>query len=265
MSRYDLHYPVCAFVIVFGVTKIAELLDWSRLHGDAVAMLGLRAGTVTALLLAGKGVELLLTAVAAIGLARRGGWPLAALAGWTADLALLSVVAGIRGDLGRLAEHGLCCLAFAVLLALTYARRPGAGGRPTDGEPRGPLSHTQEMALAALGRLRRSASDLSPSRRTRPLPDPRSGPEPEPPRPGPEPRPGPGRTPVPGVAGQGSAEPTRQDLPVRRSSVTRQDLPVHRSDVTRQDLPVRGRRVAPPDPLPDSQPDDDATRPGPGR
>ena len=45
---------------------------------------------------------------------------LAALAGWTADLALLAIVATVRGDLGRVLEHGLTFLAFAGLLAAAY-------------------------------------------------------------------------------------------------------------------------------------------------
>jgi hypothetical protein len=118
-----LHAPVCAFVIVFGVAKLAELLDWSRLHADVVALLGLGSGTVTALLLAGKGAELLLTALAVLALARRDRTRLlAALAGWTADLALLAIVATVGGDLGRVLEHGLTFLAFAALLAVTYLR-----------------------------------------------------------------------------------------------------------------------------------------------
>lgn len=116
-----LHVPACAFVIVFGAAKLAELLDWSRLHREVVAMLGLGSGTVTALLLAGKGAELLLTGLAVLALVRRDRrWLLAALAGWTADLALLAIVATVRGDLGRVLEHGLTFLAFAGLLAAAY-------------------------------------------------------------------------------------------------------------------------------------------------
>jgi hypothetical protein len=116
-----LHTPVCAFLIVFGVAKLAELLDWSRLHGDVVSMLGLGSGAVTGLLLAGKGAELLLTILAVLALIRRNrAWLLAAVAGWTADLALLAIVATVRGDLGRVLEHGLTFLAFAGLLAVTY-------------------------------------------------------------------------------------------------------------------------------------------------
>lgn len=128
-----LHTPVCAFLIVFGVAKLAELLDWSRLHGDVVAMLGLGSGVVTALLLAGKGAELLLTGLAVLALVRRDHtWLLAAVTGWTADLALLAIVATVRGDLGRVLEHGLTFLAFAGLLAMAYVF-----GRPPAAQPHG--------------------------------------------------------------------------------------------------------------------------------
>ena len=56
-----LHSPACAFVILYGVAKLAELANWSRLHRDVVAMLDLGSGTVTGLLAAGKGAELVLT------------------------------------------------------------------------------------------------------------------------------------------------------------------------------------------------------------
>ena len=121
VSGARLHSPVCAFLIVFGVAKLAELLDWSRLHDDVVSMLGSGSGAVTGLLLAGKGVELLLTALGVLALIRRNGtWLFAALTGWTADLLLLTIVAAICGDLGRVLEHGLSFLAFAGLPAATY-------------------------------------------------------------------------------------------------------------------------------------------------
>jgi hypothetical protein len=125
------HVPACAFLIVFGVAKLAELLDWSRLHGDVVAMLGLGSGVVTGLLLAGKGAELLLTGLAVLALVRRDRTRLlAALAGWTADLALLAIVATVGGDLGRVLEHGLTFLAFAALLAVTYVLGRAPRERP---------------------------------------------------------------------------------------------------------------------------------------
>jgi hypothetical protein len=233
------------FVIVFGVAKLAELIDWSRLHGDAVRMLGLGGGPVTALLLAGKGTELLLTAVAALALLRRGHvWLLLALAGWTADLALLAVVAGIYGDVGRLIQHGLFFVAFAGLSAAAYAVGARAGVFRLTGAPRGPIAQAQEVARVSLDRLRSPGS-----------------------------RPGAGPTPESGPGPQASPEPTRQDLPVHRRSdvtqqdlpahgpdVTRQDLPVHQPDETRQDLPVRRRHVTAPEPS-SNRPPDDATDP----
>jgi hypothetical protein len=129
-----LHTPVCAFLIVFGVAKLAELLDWSRLHSDVVSLLGLGSGAVTALLLAGKGAELLLTVLAVLALTRRNPtWLLAAVTGWTADLALLAIVATVRGDLGRVLEHGLTFLALAGLLAVTYVFGREREERPATG------------------------------------------------------------------------------------------------------------------------------------
>jgi hypothetical protein len=127
--RGRLRSPASAFVILYGAAKLAELIDWSRLHGDAVAMLGLGSGVVTGLLVAGKAAELLLTLLAVLALTRHSdGLLRAAVAGWTADLALLTIVAVVGGDLGRTLEHGISCAAFAGLLAVTYRVR--AGGEP---------------------------------------------------------------------------------------------------------------------------------------
>jgi hypothetical protein len=116
-----LHLPACVFLIAFGVAKLAELADWSRIHGDAVRLAG--AGPVTTgLLIAGKAAELLFTLTAVLALVRhRRIWLFAALAGWTVDLAVLSVIAAVSGDLGRLLEHGLSFIAIAGLLVVTYA------------------------------------------------------------------------------------------------------------------------------------------------
>ena len=117
-----LHVPACVFVLAYGLAKLAELADWSRVHRDTVRMLGAGSGTAAGLLAAGKSAELLLTVLAALALARRREVPLlAALAGWTADLAVLASVAVVSGDRGRLLEHGLAFIAFACLLTVTYA------------------------------------------------------------------------------------------------------------------------------------------------
>ena len=187
--RRRLQTPMCAFLIVFGVAKLAELLDWSRLHRDVVSMLGLGSGTVTGLLLAGKGAELLLTVLAVLALIRRDrAWLLAAVAGWTADLALLAIVATIRGDLGRVLEHGLTFLAFAGLLAVTYVF---GRERPEQAEPVEPVeppatAHGTRQDLPVPDEADVTRQDL-PTR---------------------------------------SADTTRMDLPVRRPDVTRRDLPV---------------------------------------
>jgi hypothetical protein len=126
--RGRLRSPVTAFVMLYGVARLAELVDWSRLHDDVVAMLGLGSGVVTGLLVAGKGAELLFTLLAVLALTRRSDVVLlAAVAGWTADLALLTTVAVVGGDVGRSLEHGISCAAFAGLLALTYPVRAGGG------------------------------------------------------------------------------------------------------------------------------------------
>jgi hypothetical protein len=187
------HSPLSAFVILFGVAKLAELLDWSRLHRDVAAMLGHGSGAATGLLIAGKTAELLLTILAVLALARRAGTLLrAALAGWTADLALLSVVAAVYGDLGRLAEHGLSFAVFAGLLVAPYTLGRRAGTAP---EPPLPVQVTAPHGTRA---------DLhvpSPNVTRQDLPVRRP-------------------------------EVTRQDLPVhlpvRNSDLTRQDLPVRK-------------------------------------
>jgi hypothetical protein len=183
------HSPLCAFVILFGVAKLAELLDWSRLHRDVAAMLGHGSGAATGLLIAGKTAELLLTILAVLALVRRAGTLLrAALAGWTADLALLSVVAAVYGDLGRLAEHGLSFVVFAGLLVAPYVLGRRAGTAP---EPPLPVQVTEPHGTRA---------DL-------PLPSPDVTRQDLPVR---------------------KPEVTRQDLPVRNSDLTRQDLPVRK-------------------------------------
>lgn len=125
---HRLHNPLCVFLIAYGATKLAELLDWPHLHDDVMAMLGFGPGAVTGLLLAGKGVELLLIGTAVLSIVRVSRfWLLATIAGWTTDLVVLSVVAAACGDLGRLLDHGLSLLAFAALLVATYvlgAERP---------------------------------------------------------------------------------------------------------------------------------------------
>lgn len=135
LIRGRLRSPASAFVILYGVARLAELIDWSRLHDDAVAMLGLGSGAVTGLLIAGKAAELLLTLLAVLALTRHSdALLLAAVAGWTADLALLTIVAVVGGDLGRSLEHGISCAAFAGLLVGVSAGgglQEGLGGGGT--------------------------------------------------------------------------------------------------------------------------------------
>jgi hypothetical protein len=183
---------MCAFVILFGVAKLAELLDWPRLHRDVAAMLDHGSGAATGLLIAGKTAELLLTVLAVLALTRRDGTLLrVALAGWTAELALLSIVAAVYGDLGRLAEHGLSFAVFAGLLAATYVL-----GRRTGTEPEPQQGPHPVQAAAPHG----TRADLP--------------------------------VPSPDVTRQDLSvrrpEVTRQDLPVRSPDLTRQDLPVRK-------------------------------------
>jgi hypothetical protein len=218
-----LRAPACVFVIVYGLARLAELADWSRLHRDVVRMLGLGSGTVTGLLATGKGAELLLTIVAVLALVRRGEvLLLTAIAGWTADLALLATVTAISGDRGRLLEHGLAFVGFACLLAVTYAYGQVRAG---------------DVVRSVLRRPRTSA----------PLP-------PEPAEEKAEEkvvekavdRAGPVEHPADETVRDATPGETRQDLPVRGSERTRLDLPVRRPGVTRQDLPVRPPAPEPP-------------------
>jgi hypothetical protein len=191
-----MHSPMCAFVVLFGVAKLAELLDWSRLHRDVAAMLDHGSGAATGLLLAGKAAELLLTVLAVLSLIRRNGTLLrVALAGWTADLALLSIVAAVYGDLGRLVEHGLSFAVFTCLLVATsvLGRVPD---RRIDAEPEPQMSPHPVRVTAPHGT--RADLPVPPSDVTR--------------------QDLPVRRP----------EVTRQDLPVRSPDLTRQDLPVRR-------------------------------------
>lgn len=186
--------PACAFLILYGVAKLAELLDWSRLHHDVTAMLGTGSGTVTGLLLAGKGAELALTVLAVLALVRADDTLLAAaVAGWTADLAVLTIVAAVCGDLGRLLEHGLTFLVLAALLTVLYrsgtVRLPRRTGAPD--QAASPPPHTTRQDLPT--------DTTDPTRQDLPVRRP---------------------------------DVTRQDLPVRRPDVTRQDLPVHRRPPT---------------------------------
>jgi hypothetical protein len=190
MTLGRLRTPACAFLILYGVAKLAELLDWSRLHHDVAAMLGAGSGTVTGLLLAGKGAELAFTALAVAALARSDDTLLAAaVAGWTADLAVLTVVAAVCGDLGRLLEHGLVFLVLAALLAVLYrsgaVRLPRRTGGPDQTMPLPSNTTRQDLPTGT----------TDPTRQDLPVRRP---------------------------------DVTRQDLPVRRPDVTRQDLPVRR-------------------------------------
>ncbi|MCO5974488.1 hypothetical protein [Actinoallomurus soli] len=137
---HRLHYPVAVFLVVFGATRIASLLDWSGRHRDAARLLGAGDGTVTALLGASAVGELLLTLAAVLAVSRRRDvWLLVALAGWSVESLALAIVAGVSGDTSRLVEHGVFLLAFAVLLAVTYrwsaATRTSAASGDPDAAP----------------------------------------------------------------------------------------------------------------------------------
>ncbi len=203
--RNDLRRPVCVFLIAFGIVKIVELADWSRLHRDATAMLDLGTGAVTGLLLGAKAVELLLTVAAVFALVRRDyRLLLGALAGWTAEFALLAVMAAVHGDLPRLVEHGLFCVAFGGLLTMTYAMTPKAKKATEAPQP-----------VAAPPIV---------------IPETMEGPGSTLPGTPPKDR---------VVAPKALSAQTRMDLPVRKADATRQDLPVRGADATRQDIPVR--------------------------
>ncbi|MCO6006482.1 hypothetical protein NE236_15965 [Actinoallomurus purpureus] len=221
---HRLHYPVGVFLIVFGATRVGSLLDWSGRHRDAARMLGVGDGAVTALLGVSAVGELLLTLVAVLAVSRRRDvWLLVALAGWLAEFLVLAVVAGVAGDVPRLAEHGLFLVAFGGLLAATY-RWSGAtrvSGRP--GAPDAVVSAPPQPALATL------AAPLGPSVTTaEATPEPRVAPEQAPVRP--------------------SSDTTRRDLRAQGRDADREDVgePAgdppprnagpSRSDVTRRDV-----------------------------
>ncbi len=243
--RGDLRRPVGVFLIAFGVVKILELADWSRLHQDAGAMFALGSGAVTGLLIGAKTIELLLTVAAVLSMVRHNGTLLlGALSGWTAEFALLAVLAAVHGDLARLIEHGLFCVAFGGLLTMTYTLGP------RHVTTSGPRFDTQEIALDAPAEPRPDPAPALGERAVSPPKDRPVAPR-EHAMTRPEPLPsGERRSPA-------ASDRTRQDLPVQKKDATRQDLPVQKKDATRQDPHVRGgdatrqdlpvRRKAPPD------------------
>jgi hypothetical protein len=137
-----LHAPACAFVIAYGVARLA---GFGLYHDGAAGPLVVAAGAEPAL-----------TILAVLALVRRGrGLLLAAVAGWTADLASPAVVAAVHGDTGRLLDHGLPGVAFAVLTAVTYrlGRRQGddtaRGGTLTDLRVADPDATRQDLPAGA--------------------------------------------------------------------------------------------------------------------
>jgi hypothetical protein len=191
MTYRRLHAPASVFVLLYGLAKLAELADWGRLHRDVGGMLGAGSGATTGLVAAGKGAELLFTVLAALALARRAEvLLLTALAGWTADLAVLATVAAVCGDRGRLLEHGLAFVAFGSLLTVVHA-------------------YGQVRAADVVGSVLRRSRDVEEPHADETVRDAR-----------------PDETrrdlPVRGV------DQTRLDLPVRRPDQTRQDLPVRK-------------------------------------
>jgi hypothetical protein len=138
---HRLHLPVGVFLIVFGATRVASLLDWSGRHRDAARMLGVGDGTTTVLLVGSALGELLLTVAAVLAVHRRRDvWLLAGLTGWSAESLLLTAVAAVAGDVPRLVEHAVFLLAFGGLLAATYrwsaaARASRDPSRPESADP----------------------------------------------------------------------------------------------------------------------------------
>jgi hypothetical protein len=203
------------FLIVFGLTRIAELLDWSHMHAGAVSSLGMSGDSVTILVIIGKVLDVVLTAVAALALVRRHGiWLLVALGGWTAGFATLGVLSGVMGDIRGLIQQACFFAVFAGLLAAAYklglGRAPGfaaAAGVP-------PAPTPQVTPPPAAGpEASHAPTTMEPTRQDMPV--------------------------------QNSSR-TRQDIQVRRADLTRQDMPalgrrvappVKPDDVTRRDHP----------------------------
>lgn len=242
-----LRVPVCVFVVAYGLAKFAELADWSRLQRDTARMLGVGSGTATGLLAAGKGFELLLTVLAAFALVRRGWAPLlAALAGWTADLAVLAVVAVSSDDRGRLLEHGLTFVVFGCLLIVTYAYSRVPAGEVAGSVPRSraPESPTTKLSASGAPTIQLPTAQLPTTGRSAgPRAEPQVAEPPVAERTVAEPpvaeREEPEAMPADATARDAMPGGTRQDLPVRGAVPTRLDLPVRRPGATRQDLPVR--------------------------
>lgn len=165
---HRLHYPVAVFLIVFGATRIASLLDWSGRHRDAARLLEAGGGTVTALLGVSAAGEFLLTVAALLAVSRRRGvWLLVALAGWSVESLALAVVAGVAGDTSRLVEHGVFLLVFAGLLAATY--RWSAATRASDGPG--------TTDAAASSPAQRMLAPLTPAQASTPAPAPGRSPD----------------------------------------------------------------------------------------
>ncbi|MEV0403652.1 hypothetical protein [Actinoallomurus sp. NPDC050550] len=151
------HVPVGVFLVVFGLTRVASLLDWSSRHHDAAQMLGVGDGATTALLGVSAVAELLFTVAAVLAVGRRRAvWLLVALAGWLLEFLVLAVVAGVAGDRLRLVEHGVFLLVFGGLFAVTYR---SIKGTPAAVEPAPPVP---ALALPALAGLVPAGSPAAP-------------------------------------------------------------------------------------------------------
>ncbi|WP_433183483.1 hypothetical protein [Actinoallomurus sp. CA-150999] len=236
------HVPVGVFLVVFGLTRVASLLDWSSRHRDAARMLGVGDGATTALLGISAVAELLFTVAAVLAVGRRRAvWLLVALAGWLIEFLALAVVAGVTGDGRRLVEHGVFLLAFAVLFAVTYRSIRGTRAAV---EPDQPVPALALPALAGLAPAGSSAASEPPGtpRGNAPMAAPAQNPEWGMSRPGrgtpkpagtlalpqrPEASPSHSAT----LAGPGSESPDAPEKPVvRPADATRQDIRIQRRD-----------------------------------
>jgi hypothetical protein len=130
------------FLVTYGVTGMLGTIIRMSGHRREIAQylagtVGAGATAATALLVAVKTAELLLTLAALTGLLRRADvWLLPALSGWTAGFGVFCALDLWAGFTGGLVEHVLFLLVFAVLLRASYVLSRTARERPAP--PMGP-------------------------------------------------------------------------------------------------------------------------------
>ncbi|HEV7934761.1 MAG TPA: hypothetical protein VGP70_20930 [Actinomadura sp.] len=153
---HPFHSLIGVFLVTYGVTGALATIVGRAGHQQEIAdylakTIGAGAAAATALLVAAKAVEILLTITALTGMLRRADvWLLPALFGWTAGFGVFCVLDLWGGFMGRLAEHVLFLLVFTALLYGSYVLSRKARARP----PAQPMGGT--YGLHAPGGLTRT-------------------------------------------------------------------------------------------------------------